>query len=73
MSKSFISEARKFRNEMFWVSILLWIVAGIFIYFKSEHVEPCTLITIGAIITSLICNSMHCNIVKYEKLVKNES
>jgi len=75
MSEEFIKEAKNFRMQMKWCSIICWVASLVFFY--NYNSKPSlqenfdwVIIPVGAVIFTLIFLSMDSNIKKYEKLKK---
>jgi len=75
MTEEFIKEAKNFRRQMKWVSIMCWVATLAFITlpFKNPNADyDWVIVPVGAVIFSIIYFSMDSNIKKYEELKKNE-
>ena len=75
MSDEFIKEAKNFRMQMKWCSIICWVATLVFLYnynSKPSLQEDLTwvIIPVGAVIFTIIYSSMNNNIKKYENLKK---
>ena len=75
MSEDFIKEAKNFRKQMKWCSIICWVATAIFIY--NYYSKPSlqndltwVIIPVGGLILTFVYFSMDSNIKKYEKLKK---
>jgi amino acid transporter len=77
MSESFIEEAKNFRRQMKWSSIISWIATLVFLFNYNDTPNlqedlSWVIIPIGAVILTIIYFSMDSNIKQYEKLTKNK-
>jgi L-asparagine transporter-like permease len=73
MSEEFIKEAKNFRMQMKWCSILCWVVTliCIFIPFKNPNADSSwTIIPVAGTIFTFIYFNMDKNIRQYEELKK---
>lgn len=71
MSEEFIKEAKNFRMQMKWCSIMCWIATLAFIFMPTHKEDyDWMIIPIGATILTFIYYSMDKNIKEYEKLKK---
>ena len=71
MSDDFIKEAKSFRSQMKWCSIMCWIVTLVFIFMPTKNPEAgldWIIIPIGGTVFSLIYFKMDSQIKEYEKL-----
>ena len=74
MSEEFIKEAKNFRMQMKWCSIICWIATLAFIFIpKTNNTDmDWVIIPIGGGIFNLIYFKMDSQIKEYEKLTKNK-
>jgi hypothetical protein len=71
MSEEFIKEAKNFRMQMKWCSIICWLVTLAFIFIPTTKDDSSwMLIPTGGTIFTFIYFSMNKNIKEYEKLKK---
>lgn len=73
MSEEFIKEAKNFRMQMKWCSIICWVatLAFVFIPFKNPNAGiDWVIVPIGGCIFNLIYFSMDSKVKKYENLNK---
>ena len=72
MSKDFIKEAKNFRMQMKWCSIICWVATLVFIFVpKTNNTDiDWVIIPIGGGIFNLIYLKMDKQIKEYEKLIK---
>jgi L-asparagine transporter-like permease len=71
MSEEFIKEAKNFRMQMKWCSIICWIATLAFVFIPTKNQDAdysWLIIPIGGTILTFIYFSMDANIKKYEKL-----
>jgi FtsH-binding integral membrane protein len=67
--EEFIKEARSFRRQMKWTSIMCWAATIIFVSMEKPNADyDWVIIQIGAVIFSIIYFQMNKNIKEYEKL-----
>jgi hypothetical protein len=74
MSEEFIKEAKNFRMQMKWCSIICWVATLVFIFaLKTNNTDmDWVIIPIGGGIFNLIYFKMDSQIKEYEKLTKNK-
>jgi len=72
MSEEFIKEAKNFRMQMKWCSIICWVATLVFIFVpKTNNTDmDWVIIPIGGGIFNLIYLKMDKQIKEYEKLIK---
>ena len=71
MSEEFIKEAKNFKRQMKWCSIMCWI-ATIFLTYKApDKIDVLGIITFGAIVFTIIYFNMSKNISSYENQSKH--
>jgi FtsH-binding integral membrane protein len=72
MTKETLKEAKNFRMQMKWCSIMCWIATLVFIFVPKTNNEDIdwVIIPIGATIFSLIYFKMNAHINEYEKLTE---
>jgi FtsH-binding integral membrane protein len=72
MSEEFIKEAKNFRMQMKWCSIICWIATLAFIFIPKTNNEDMgwMIIPVGGTVFTYIYFSMDKNIKRYEKLKK---
>lgn len=73
MSVEFIKEAKNFRMQMKWCSIICWIATLALVFIPSKNTNDdfsWTIIPVGGIIFTFIYFSMDKNIKRYEELKK---
>lgn len=73
MSEEFIKEAKNFRMQMKWCSIICWLATLAFIFIPSKNTNDdlsWTIIPVGGTIFTFIYFSMDKNIKRYEELKK---
>jgi hypothetical protein len=72
MSEEFIKEAKNFRMQMKWCSIICWVATLVFIFVpKTNNTDmDWVIIPIGGGIFNLIYFKMDKQIKEYEKLTK---
>lgn len=73
MSEETLKEAKNFRMQMKWCSILCWLATLPFIFIPIKNPNASydwIIIPIGAVIFSIIYFNMNSMITKYEKLTK---
>lgn len=73
LSKEFIKEAKNFRMQMKWCSIMCWVATIAFVFMAPENSDlGWTIVPFGGLIFTLCYFSMDKNIKEYEKtLTKN--
>ena len=71
MSEEFIKEAKNFRMQMKWCSIMCWLATLAFIFMpNTKNDYEWIIIPFGGIVLTLCYFGMDKNIKKYEKLKK---
>jgi hypothetical protein len=73
MSDEFIKEAKNFRMQMKWCSIICWAATLAFIFIPTKNTNDdfsWTIIPVGGTIFTFIYFSMDKNIKRYEELKK---
>jgi hypothetical protein len=73
MSEEFIKEAKNFRMQMKWCSIICWAATLAFIFIPTKNTNDdfsWTIIPVGGTIFTFIYFSMDKNIKRYEALKK---
>ena len=71
MSEEFIKEAKNFRRQMKWCSIMCWVATLPFIFIiPQSNDKDWLIIPIGGFIFSLIYFNMDKQIKEYEKINK---
>jgi FtsH-binding integral membrane protein len=72
MTKETLKEAKNFRMQMKWCSIMCWVATLVFIFVPKTNNEDIdwVIIPIGATIFSLIYLKMNAHINEYEKLTE---
>ena len=73
MSEEFIKEAKNFRMQMKWCSIICWIATLAFIFIPTKNTNDdfsWTIIPVGGTIFAFIYFTMDKNIKRYEELKK---
>ena len=71
MSEEFIKEAKNFRRQMKWCSIMCWVATLAFIFMPTPKGDyDWMIIPFGGVILTLCYYSMDKNIKQYEKLKK---
>jgi hypothetical protein len=73
LSEEFIKEAKNFRMQMKWSSIMCWVATIAFVFMAPKNADmDWLLIPVGGTIFTFIYFSMNKNIKEYEKtLTKN--
>ena len=72
LSEEFIKEAKNFRMQMKWCSIMCWVATALLTYKASDKIDEWGIITFGGIVFTIIYFNMNKNIKEYEKtLTKN--
>lgn len=75
MSEEFIKEAKNFRMQMKWCSIICWVATLVFIFVLKNNTDTdmdWVIIPIGGAIFNLIYFKIDAQITEYEKLTKNK-
>ena len=68
LSEEFIKEAKNFRMQMKWCSIMCWLATLAFIFIPAKNPDMSwTIIPIGGTIFTFIYFTMNKNIKEYEK------
>lgn len=68
LSEEFIKEAKNFRMQMKWCSIMCWLATLAFIFIPAKNPDMSwTIIPIGGTIFTFIYFNMDKNIKEYEK------
>lgn len=68
LSEEFIKEAKNFRMQMKWCSIICWLATLAFIFIPAKNPDMSwTIIPIGGTIFTFIYFNMDKNIKEYEK------
>ncbi|MFY7886682.1 MAG: hypothetical protein ACOVOV_17760 [Dolichospermum sp.] len=71
MSEEFIKEAKNFRRQMKWCSIICWVATLVFVFMSTPKGDyDWIIIPFGGIVFTLCYFSMNKNITEYEKLKK---
>lgn len=74
MSEEFIKEAKNFRMQMKWCSIICWVATLVFIFMPKNPNAGIdwVIVPIGGCIFNLIYLKMDSQIKEYEKLTKKD-
>lgn len=75
MSEDFMKEAKNFRMQMKWCSIICWVATLIFVFipFKNPNADmDWVIIPIGGVVFTIIYFKMNGTIKNYETLTKNK-
>ena len=70
MSEEFIKEAKNFKRQMKWCSIMCWI-ATVLLTQSTDKIDGWGIITFGAIVFTIIYFNMCKNISSYENKSKH--
>ena len=66
MEKEFIKEAKNFKRQMKWCSIMCWAVTALLTYKAPDKIDGWGIIIFGAIVCTVIYFNMSKNISNYE-------
>ena len=71
MSEEFIKEAKNFKRQMKWCSIMCWFATALLTYKAPDKIDGWGIITLGGIVFTIIYFNMSKNISSYEKESKH--
>ena len=71
MSEEFIKEAKNFKRQMKWCSIMCWVATASLIYKAPDKIDDWGIITFGAIVFTIIYFNTSKNISSYENQSKH--
>lgn len=71
MSEEFIKEAKNFKRQMKWCSIICWIATFIFMFNFPTKDYDWVIVPFGGIVFTIIYFNMSKNISSYENQSKN--
>jgi len=71
MSEEFIKEAKNFKRQMKWCSIMCWSVTAFLTYKAPDKIGDWGIVTFGAIVFTIIYFNMSKNISSYENQSKH--
>ena len=71
MSEEFIKDAKNFKRQMKWCSIMCWFAAALLTYKAPDKIDGWGIITFGAIVFTVIYFNMSKNISSYENQSKH--